>query len=165
MKTYFSIFYVGGLYAYIFKNMQNINLIFIFFFLAFCVYTLSMAYTVYLAKNNDNFIKQSIEDTIGEDFIKSEKRPFLSKVQFFFKRIYSLFFLISIIIVPFFDFEYFSAFILLVNATFVFLNIYYYIIIKDKLRTISDEVYQRYQKEKNDIQQFKEIEDRHESEK
>lgn len=163
MKTYFSIFYVGGLYAYIFKDIQNINLIFFFFFIAFSFYTLSLVYSVYLAKTEDYFIDHALETSIGESIVEKDKKPFLSNLKSILNFIYTVFFTASILILPFLKLSIFSTFILFINVIFILLNVYYYIIIKEKIKKVSLEVYSKYNKEKEMIKIFNEKEEKYES--
>lgn len=156
---------MGGLYAYIFKDIQNINLIFFFFFIAFTFYTLSIVYSIYLAKTEDYFIEDAIETTIGESIIEKDKKPLLSKLKSIINSTYIIFFIGSILILPILKLSIFSTFVLFINFIFILLNVYYYIIIKEKLKKVSMEVYSKYNKEKEMIKIFNEKEEKYENQR
>lgn len=156
MKNFFSIFYLGGLYAYVFKDLSNINLIYFVMLIIFSFYTLVSIITLTVHKKNPNFMDDELHEQLSSILEREENHPTISKMNKIMMSVYYIFFCLSLIIVPLYKISFFMAFVLILHALFMFFTIYYYIIIKEKVYKIKIDFKDKYKSELEVINNYNE---------
>lgn len=158
MKKFFSIFYLGGLYAYSFKEPSIINLIYFAMFGIFVFYTIISCITLIVHNKNPSFIDKELQDEVSKILEDTQKQPFLAKIYKIILSIYYAFFIASLLLVPLFNLNAFMAFAFIVHVIFIFSTSYYYIIIKDKIYKIKIDFTEKHKEELEFINQHNESE-------